>query len=385
MSKVITIFTEGDSSDSGIWSNIPYFFTKTLIEKGYFIHRINVEGNPFFKYLYDKLLCRILRHTILKKTSYSYERSRLYAWETNLRMRKAVKQHPDSDYYVSTSFSFSPTRYTSKPCILFCDWTYEYYIHHFLNKEPDYPERCAIQRQDNVIEHASYVFVLFPNVAEYMKQYYSNPHIFYLGNVINSDSETSKSCDVPICRIKQKNKKILFIGLKKYKEGAVALIHAISQLHTIDATISLDIIGMDISDFTFLPDFVRCHGYLKKNIGAEGDLYESLLKNATVYVNTTPKWAGFSSCLEALYHYTPIITTPYASFTDTFGTLIPFGYYCNENTSNAISSYLNTLFQLSTEQYTCMCMAAHESVKDFTWSSYVDKMLEQIKSEAFAP
>lgn len=376
MNKEITVFTEGDSNDSSVWSNVPYFLTKTLEEKGYTVHRINVDGNPLLKCIYDKFLCRVLRHTIFKKTSYAYERSILYALETCFYMKNAVKHFPGTSIYISTSFSFSPASYTSKPSILFCDWTYEYYIRHFLSRKPDCLERHAIRRQDRVIEKASSVFVLFPNIAEYMKQYYQNKNIFYLGNVINTDTVIS---DLAVINTKQSTKNILFIGLKKYKEGAAALIHAISLLRNNGDDIKLDIIGMDADTFSTFPDFVKYHGYLNKNIDAEKALYNSLLNSAAVYVNTTPKWAGFSSCLEALYHYTPVITTPYPSFTDTFGTSIPFGYYCNSNTPEAIASYISTLLELPAGKYLAMCNAAHESVLDFTWSSYVDKLLKQLE------
>ncbi len=373
MKKEITVFTQGDASLASTWSNVPYFLTATLESKGYRINRINVEARGFLQKIYDKFFCRLLRHTILPDTTFCYERSYLYNRRVDRMMRKAVCAYPDSDCYLSTSFSFSPKKYTDKPCILFCDWTYAYYVTHFNHKKPDFLEKPAIQRQDALIESVDHVFSLFPDVTQYMQSYYRNPNIAYLGNVINSE-EANAPVDFEQKRTAQK---LLFIGLKKYQAGAKALIDSVILLHSDYPDMELNIIGMvpDDCSLVTVPDFIHFHGYLSKDVPAQKKLYYRLLQESMVYVNTTPLWAGFSSALESLYHYLPVITSPYSSFLDTFGPTINFGYYCEENTPEMIAETLKQVLDMPASEYEMLCQHAHDCTLDYTWSSYVDKML----------
>ena len=213
-----------------------------------------------------------------------------------------------------------------------------------------------------------------------MQSYYKNTNIAYLGNVINSKLTKEK----PDFAKKLAGQKILFIGLKKYREGAEALIQSVRQLHSIYPALELNIIGMvtsDCNDTSDVASYIHFHGYLSKDITSEKKLYDTLLQDSFVYVNTTPIWAGFSSALESLYHYLPVITSPYQSFTDTFGDTIDFGYYCKKNSSAQIAELLQHVLQLSPNDYETLCQNAHNATLGYTWSSYVDKMIHVIQAE----
>jgi len=268
--------------------------------------------------------------------------------------------------------------YTNKPCALFCDWSYQYYFEHFLKRDPDWLERPEVLRQNTLFEQVQQIFVLFPDVAERMGETYQNPHIHYLGNVINA---TPGVVPVPPQQ-KQQQQRILFIGRAKYMEGVQSLIEAVRLLHLRAgfSGITLDIIGMTGGEIGNLPDYVTCHGYLNKDHPEEKATYDSLLANATIYVNTTPQWAGFSSALEALYHSIPVITTPYQSFMDTFGEEITMGSYCDSNEPLTIAEKIVQILSLSASEYTLMCHNAHEVSLDFTWDSYVNKMMHILAS-----
>ena len=378
MNKEITVFTEGDATLASTWSNIPYFLTATLEEKGYTVHRINISDTGFLQRFYDKFLCRILRHTFFPHTTFRYSRSIFFTRKIQKQLKEALAKYPQSDYYLSTSFSFSPKNYTDKPCILFCDWSYEYLITHFNQRQPDCLEKAAVRRQDALIRKADYVFALFPDVAQHMQAYYKNTNIAYLGNVINSELTKEK----PDFARKLAGQKILFIGLKKYREGVEALIQSAKLLHPVYPALELNIVGMtasDCSDTSDVASYIHFHGYLSKDQPDEKALYDALLQDSLVYVNTTPVWAGFSSALESLYHYLPVITSPYQSFTDTFSDTIDFGYYCKENSPAQISKLLQHVLQLSPDDYETLCQNAHAATLDYTWSSYVDKMMQVIQ------
>ncbi|MDD2970503.1 MAG: glycosyltransferase family 4 protein [Lachnospiraceae bacterium] len=303
-------------------------------------------------------------------------------------MRHAVAKYSDTDIFISTNFSFSPIAYTNKPCCLFCDWSYEYYIAHFLGRAPDYMEQLEIRRQNHLLQSADHVFVLFPDVAEWLQERFSSKHFHYLGNVINSKSVSGTPPVEPSEKLSHPS--ILFIGLPKYREGILSLIQAVIMLRRKEAysQLQLHIIGMhqeDLQkDIKLCPDLkgISFHGYLSKDIPREQTLYYQLLDSATVYVNTTPKWAGFSSALEALYHYVPVITTPYESFLQTFGENLSCGFYCPSNTPELIAKNLEQILTMTQRTYEAVCRNAHQVSLDHTWDAYIQRMLQVINHAA---
>ena len=138
----------------------------------------------------------------------------------------------------------------------------------------------------------------------------------------------------------------------------------------------LDLIGINSDELNLLPNDIYCHGYLDKGIESEADTYYNLIKNAAIFINTTPKWGAFSASLEAMYFYTPVIVTPYFEFTATFGEIINFGRFYDEKQEN-LACIIEDILQ--SEEYIDICENAHNAAKVHTWSSYVDKMLTRIE------
>lgn len=131
---------------------------------------------------------------------------------------------------------------------------------------------------------------------------------------------------------------------------------------------------MDASLFENLPFNVYCHGYLRKNNIKERKLYYDLLISAKVLINPTPLWAGYSSIVEGMFFYTPIVVTPFKDFVDEFGINIDFGVY-NEIFSAEVLSQ-NILSVIHSHSYLDFCKKAHERVKSYTWDIYIDKLLK---------
>jgi glycosyltransferase involved in cell wall biosynthesis len=291
------------------------------------------------------------------------------------RIKKAARRYKNSDASIFLTFSHASFGYSDAPVILFCDWTSDYYFKYFLHRPPLSLERYTIKRQDKKIEKADVVVSLFPSVTDYMRDHYKNKNIFYLGNVVNSELSASE----PEVLFKKLNSTdILFIGNKKYKEGALCLIKAFSLLRSTIPDCKVHIIGMESAEFDALPDGVICYGYLDKASEEQGKLYYSLLQQAKAVVNTTEKWGAFSSTIEAMYFYNPVITTPYKEFTQTFGNDIRFGYYCESNSVELLHTNLVRLFR--DPEYKSLCINAHEAVKPFTWDAYMENLLEKIRN-----
>jgi glycosyltransferase involved in cell wall biosynthesis len=368
--REVTVYTNEDSKLLSSWSNVPFFFTEALISKGIKVNRVDLSQSPILSQAYNKSIRRIFK-IVNRHNSYTYFRTLLHFLIVRSRIRRAIRQFEHSQAHIFLTFSFSSAGLTEKPSVLFCDWTYDFYINYFENRKPDLLEHMGIIREDSQIEAANLVFPLFPNVAQYMRKRYKNKNIFYLGNVVNSYYEAplaNSLVDRP------KTNDLLFVGGRKYIDGARTLIQAYSELKNDYPDLQLHIIGMSEKEFGPLPDGITCYGYLDKGKEKERELYYSLFQKAKVFVNTTPKWGAFSAAVEAMFYYIPVIVTPFNEFVETFGEEIGFGLYCENNSVSLLSSTIRKV--LDHKSYPSLCSQAHEAVRDFTWSAYIDKVLK---------
>lgn len=369
----ITVFTNGDSAAISTWSNVPYFFTETLMTKGVKVNRVNIRTSKFLKTLYRVSIWQILKRT-KNHDAYEYYRTKLHDWHINFKIKNAVQQYPNSDAFLFLSFSFSAKKYSTKPSILFGDWTFDHYFNYFKNRAAGPLEKEFIDRENQHIEQADLVFVLFPKVAEYMKGTYKNPNIFYIGNVINSKINSQEN---EILEKKKHSNKILFVGSNKYKIGADLLVKAFVIAQQQEPELELHFIGLKEADFDALPTHVFCHGYLDKEKESERKLYYDLLETAKMYVNTTPKWSAFSATIEAMYFYNPILISPYDEFSQTFGEQNDFVNYSSSDDAAILANDILTLYHHP--NYTDICKRTHHAVKDFTWESYIDQFLKIVE------
>lgn len=372
----IIVFTAGDSSKIKTWSNVPYFFTTTLEEKGFKVHRINIESGIFM--FVGKAINKILKTCgiIERYGIIGFDRLKIYQLCVNKKMKKAVKKYPKSKLLITMNFSNSGSSVSKIPSLLFCDWTIEYYIKNRLNREPKGLELRAINRQDEEIEKSNYVVSLFPDVTEYMNKYYSN-QIYYLGNVINSKIKKLNMDN--ITKNRRSKKKFLFIGRKAYISSAIKLLEAVHLINKQrNEKYKVIIIGINENDIPEKFKNYIAYGYLDKgNLFQEKKYYNEIYESIAI-VNTTEKWAGASSIIEAMFYGTPVITAKYDAFVKTFGEKINFGYYSNNNVQD-IEKIIMKLIDMDEDSYERMCNNAHNSVKDYTWSSYIDKIIKLTK------
>jgi glycosyltransferase involved in cell wall biosynthesis len=372
--REVTVFTNGDSSNINTWSNVPFFFTETLITKGIKVNRVDMSPSLILEEFFNKTIYRLIKK-IIKHTTYDYFRSYIHFINVRSRIKKAIKQYPNSDANIFLTFSFSSAGMTNKPSVLFGDWTYQHYCSYFLDRKPDFLERKSIKRENSQIEKSDLIFPLFPKVAKYMKEEYTNKRIYYLGNVINSLSEAPEN---EIVGFKEKSDSLLFVGSEKYMEGANTLIKAFRNLKQSYPNLSLHIIGMTKANFKDLPEDVNCYGYLEKGKDTHRELYYKLFREAKMFINTTPKWGAFSATIEAMCFYNPIIVSPYDEFVETFGRDINFGFYCEENSEKVLQKKIIDI--LNSTSYNSLCCNSHSSVKEFTWNNYIDKLIKKIQT-----
>lgn len=370
--KEITVFTVGDSESLSTWSNVPYFFSKSLEERGIKINRINIEENSFLNKLYKYTVYAFLK-LFYKNSSHSYFRSGINYFLTNIKIKRTLKKYSSSQAYIFLTYSFYQTTINSKKTILFSDWSYLYMIRNFYKREPFWFEKKSLQREQKHINSADVVLSLFPGAKDFNTANYQNQNCYYLGNVINSFYPLNKK---ELVSIKATSIKLLFIGNKKYLQGATDLIKAFKELKKRgQVEIELHMIGINEKDTSNPEENIFYYGYLDKGNKSENALYYKLLSEAKFIVNTTPDWGAFSAMTEAMYYYTPVITTPYSEFVNTYGKNVTFGFYVNNNSLNELVSVIEANINDSGDSYFKMMNASHEKVKDFTWKNYSDNLL----------
>lgn len=370
--KNITVFSCGDSNDISTWSNVPYLFTKTLEEKGVAVNRVDISPSKCVNKIFNTasfVLCKRMLHL---KACPEFHRTFLHRFITYRRIKKATKKYPDSELNLFLSFAFL-NPYSLKPNVLWCDWTDATVIER-LGRKPMWYERLSLRHEERVIKGADLVFSLFPQCAENMQTTYSRKVLYLKQNVVNT--VWNKKIELKeIIKQRQASHKILFIGNHLYKAGALRLINAFKQLKDTEPHLSLHIIGMTSHELPIVED-MHCYGYLHKNIPKERALYYSLLTHCTCLVNPTEGWAGYSSCIEAMYYGSPIIVSPYDDFVSEFGRNIDFGFYCHKDDLEE-----QILSVIHNENYADLCQSAYEKVKNYTWENYVDVFCESVHSE----
>ena len=390
----VLFFSVGDSSNASVWSNVPLCFSSALEKAGVSVVRVNLETCTKFAHFYNLVLRRIINIFMLMKIKSSYfEKTIWFKIIAEKKIKDTIEAHADADFCFFMGCGFY-NKWSKTPSMLFSDWTTEMDI---LKKRPtNILDKRIIKQEEEAINHAEYVISLFPVCCEEMKRKYPEANIHFLGgNVINdllnkslvsrstfqvSNNNADNTIIVEdLIEKKSKSKKLLFIGRKTtYLEAAKKLIEAYKLLKEEEdyKDFTLDIVGCSASDFDSLPKGVTCYGFLNKSEERDRKTYYDLLLGAKVLVNANPKWGAFSSTVEAMYYYTPVIVSPYQDFVKNFGEKIDFGVYNQDFTTESIAKDIISV--LNSDNYTEMCNFAHEIVESYTWENYIHKLLKLI-------
>ena len=394
--KEVLFFTNGDANDANVWSNVPLCFSKAIESKEIIVHRIDYSMPPSFVRFYDLILRRILDGITFRKIRFPYLRTtRLFKFFAERKIKKAIQQWPQADLCLFMGYGFY-NKWNNIPTLLFSDWTTEMDIQK--KRRPNFLEQRIIRQEGEAINKAEYVISLFPVCCEEMKKTYPNANIHFLGGnvindlsglrligkAINDDDKTAPGNNVisveDLIERKAKAKRLLFIGRRTtYLEAAKMLIGAFKLLKRNEdfKDYELDIVGCATSDFDELPEGVICHGFLNKSVEEDRKIYYGLLLNAKVLVNANPKWGAFSSTVEAMYYYTPVIVSPYQDFVKNFGKKIEFGIYNQEFSAESIANDIKSI--IYSQNYKEKCNFAHEIVKSYTWEVYIEKVFTLIR------
>lgn len=261
--------------------------------------------------------------------------------------------------------------------MLFSDWPFSYNLEKKWGSNIGLYQKYWSNHEDNCMRNADLLISLFPTCVNYINNRLNTNKAIYLGvNVVNNLIDPPSP---EIISQKSENCRLVFIGRHHYISGAISLLKAYNELFKTKSFLELDIIGLQSKDFpiTLINEIegkVRFHGYLDKGHNEDCKIYYNILNNASLYVNTTPGWVGYTSMIEAMYFYTPVIVYPCKEFIDEFGKEINFGTYADE--SENLAKIIETTY--CSKQYIQMAKNAHERVSNYTWQHFVDLLLKNI-------
>lgn len=379
MINEINFYSIGSSTNISTFSGIPFFLAMELESRGIRVNRIDLSPSSSLSKWYNRIVRRLVLF-FYPNTLYDFTRSWWYDLYIKQKIRKSNNIYPDAEisFFVTyCAHNYKKNQYN----VLFGDWNFEYLLDKRTCLKKDLLEKKYVKRENKYIDEADLVISLFPLSAQYIKSKLPNSNTVHLGlNVVNNINPNQLNKKELLNR-KSKRKKILFIGRGYYIEGLRLLIDALISLNEEMNGVELDVIGLTKEDVfkekTDIVPNVRFHGFLRKDNPLECELYYQLLCEASLFINPTSKWAGYSSMIEAMYYYIPIITSPYGEFVNEFGEDIAFGKYYDGK--RELKELIKDILVEDELLYIQRCNLAHKAVENHTWSHYVDLLLKKIK------
>lgn len=308
----INLFTFGDSADIRTWSNLPYFFSKSLIAGGVGLNRIDLhpeESFIFRKYralieIFADLVCRLFGFNL----SVEPYRDPISIWLIERKIKAQIRKHPHADANLFLTFSFSSYRWSRKPAINYCDETYVHYLQDS-GKPTGLKDRWLVDREDDILAHASLIFTTGSRCAEFIRQRHPSKRVQWLPSGINLDDVATEDAG-RILAEKRRSKSILFIGLGHWKRGIDLLIDAFIRFNRKNGeAYTLHIVGLSHEEARNAGPHIRGYGYLNKHDPGQFATYLHLLKTARLFVMPMREGPLPGVIKEAGMVYTPVVIT----------------------------------------------------------------------------
>lgn len=371
----VILYACGDSTKLSTWSNVPYLFSKALVDAGVQIVRVDISPSKIINRVFNTVSYYLFYRLFRKKACPIFTRTWLHRLIIYRRLKKVAAQYPEAKLNLFLSYGFT-NPYSKAPSVLWCDWTDEIVIER-LGRGIKWYEIGSINHERSVMKRASAVYTMFPKCREQMEQMYGRPIVHLNRNVVNDASGQEIDLE-ELVRVRAKSNNILFIGNHRYRGAALLLIDAFKKLQKLNDKLELHIVGMSLQELGCDGnEGIHCYGYLSKDIEDQRNTYYKLMHSAHVFVNPATQWGGYSSTIEAMYFACPVIVTPYADFVAEYGNDISFGRYLKpeDDLADTIAEVMNS------DRYKEMCYKAHEVVADYTWDNYMRDLLADLRNK----
>ena len=387
------------------WSNVPACLLHALKAKNIEVVTVNLAPLRVLKALY--LICSYGRRRRYPDSSFDYFRSSIHQAYVRLKLKVVTWALHDHVPLIVLSFSF-PLRTGTRPSVLISDWTYEHYIREHLCRRPDVLESRAIATEQRALQAADLVVSIFPAIAKGLARSVNRDGVCYLGHGVNhlpdpliSRQQPRSPNPVASLRLplpanerlsptsRAKNRRqsgsILFVGGRRYLEALQLLLKAFAVIQKREhAAFTIDVIGFSQASLMKLgaPPGVVGHGYLDKSCSRDFKAYQDLFSRASVFVNVSPCWLGFSSMLEALAHGIPAIVAPHPELEHMFPSPAPFLVHCayGKGEQAAVDLSDTILSVINSSNYESISLSAQQAASGYTWDSFVSRLIARIEA-----
>ena len=372
----------GDSYSPDYWSNVPFLLGKAFESNGQSLTRLDLRPR-----LLEKIWSRLLLplHVWLEpSTSYNFFRSFTnWLWVSFRLSCICLHYGKRGTIIVICHLSFAPW-FSTVPVVLLGDWCYDKYIRYFLKRRPNFFESQVIRRDHAALKRSSLIVSIFPGAALYINRLYPDVVCHYLGHAVNRHPD-APPCAVNASRLDRSEAitcesiiNLLFVGGKKYLEGAELLLEALATMPL--SRFHLHVIGLDAADigdsrYDQLP--VSFYGYLSKGDLQQRVNYYAVLDLADIIVNASVVWGPFSATIEAMSRFTAVLTPAYDEFVEMFGSDLSFGSYLESLSPRAL---VDAILDLSSNADSLTEAKSHAAtaVKDFRYSTFVQKVCDLV-------
>jgi glycosyltransferase involved in cell wall biosynthesis len=276
----VNLFSIGDSNDINTWSNVPYFFARSLTRRGIEVVRLNIDPHVLTPYTllhyYRRAVAR-LRHP-----HWDEFHTRSSYWIGDRHVRRLSERNRHADLNLFLTFSFSSYRYSNVPVYHYCDRTYE---HQFLERggRPTRADHAIFEIEKRNLQNADGVFHWDSASDEFVRERYhvSRSQVIPAGiNLENTDIDPAT-----LIARKESSHEILFIGRCTFQRGVDVLLDAFRMFNEQHSNaFTLQVLGVSRDHINVKDPRVILRGYLRKDHPAELQEYLNLLASARLFV-----------------------------------------------------------------------------------------------------
>jgi len=376
----INLFTCGDSQDVNTYSNVPYYFRRALLDHGCEVNPIDLTPSESNCY---RCFCNAVTFkdriaSVLLSSDFSTEvfRTKTNNLLTDRKLRKSALHYSHADLNVFMTFTFSSRRYVDIPVIHYADRTYE---HHLLEKGciPSRRDHVFIQRDRENVDSADLVLTMNQACCDFIRNRYKPRRLLCLQGGINTDV---RQVDVDgLIAQKESNKDVLFIGRGAYSRGVDILIEAFRVFNEQqNDEFTLHIVGVTPEELPKSCEWssakIRFYGYLDRNVTAQKNLYDQLMRSARLFVFPMRPGPVAGVIREAQLNCTPVVISnvpnAFERVTDDYN-----GVLVERLDPKEFARHMNNLI-LDVVRWRRLARAAHDGIKHSTWSKTVENFLQ---------
>lgn len=308
----INLYTMGDSGRIDTWSNLPYFFSKAIIDRGIRLNRIDILPTKNLLYRCWQRVLNLWDGALLRLSGINCSRNPCHdpisIMMIERRIRNETRKHPNANLNLFLTFSFSTHSFSRIPVAHYCDQTYELLLEDTRRKRRAI-DHWLIRRENRHLQHANQIFTTGNKCANFIRSRYGLRNVHVLPSGINLETPPELS-EAEVLAAKRDRKKILFIGIGVKKRGVDVLLEAFRIFNRKNGdAFTLHLVGPEYDATECSDRCVRWHGYLNKANPSELATYLNLLKTARLFVMPMREGPLPGVIKEAGLMYTPVIIT----------------------------------------------------------------------------